>query len=84
MTSQAEEIAVIKNEIGHIKKSVDKIDKTITTFISCADNKYAEKERVDKIDKKVNKINIQLAKLGGGIIVGVFLIEISIKVIFGV
>lgn len=82
-----ERLAVIENEIKHVKTDITEVKDTMKQFIACADEKYAEKTRVNKIDEDVDslkeaviglKINWKLVGTVFGVIVTIITIAIEV------
>lgn len=75
---------------GHIEtltKGQERIEGKMDKFIETADTKYAHKCVEEELtlhkkdtDKRIDKINITLAKYGGGAVVAMFLIQLAFKI----
>lgn len=74
--TQAERIAVVETKVDNIEHKVDGLHEKLDSFIDCADNKYAHKDRVDVIETKVNKHETRLAWYAGGLAVIIFVINL--------
>lgn len=81
--TNAERIAVVETKIDNVESKVDGLHLKLDYFIESADNKYAEKERVNKLENNFLKIDHTIARWGGAIAVLVVLGQIGIKLIFG-
>ena len=65
----------METKVEIIEQKVDGIHSKLDTFIECADNKYAEKARVNKIEEKVNKHDTKLAYWAGALAVIFVIVE---------
>lgn len=73
----------METKVEGIETKVDSLHVKLDHFIECADTKYAEKARVNEIEKKVNRIDITVAKWGGAIVVLSGLIQLVISKFIG-
>jgi leucyl-tRNA synthetase len=61
-------MAEIKTDMKYTKEKVNSIESKLDKFIECADNKYAGKDieqTVKEHSKKINKMNLTMAKYVG-------------------
>jgi len=81
--TQAERLVAVETKVEIIDGKVDGLHDKLDHFIECADEKYAEKVRVNRIEKNVDSMRITIAKWGGAIIVIGTLAQIFINHFLG-
>ena len=81
-----EQQAEIKTDVNWLKKGqkehsskLDSIASSLNCFINTADDKYADKEKVEEMDKQVQNINVRLAKWSSVIAVVFIIIDVGLR-----
>lgn len=79
----AERIAVMETKVEIIETKVDSLHVKLDHFIECADTKYAEKQRVNYLEAKVNAHDAKLAYYAGSIAVIFVVVQLAMKHFLG-
>jgi len=72
----------VKQEQEKQNKKLDNIGKDLTNFINTADNKYANKKRVDEIAKKLQGHDVTIQKYSAIIGFVIVVVTIVINILF--
>lgn len=85
-SSNEERLAKLETGLQYIKDKIDSIDRRIDNFITAIDNKYVEKDNINKLEKELEELKIKVdknrefnLKLTGGIGVAIVVAEILMK-----
>jgi tetrahydromethanopterin S-methyltransferase subunit B len=77
-----ERLAIVETKIDVVETKVDTIAKKLDNFIECADNKYAERARVQTLEGQVDQLRLGWAKATGILAVLLIVMEILTKYLF--
>lgn len=79
----AERLAVMETKVEIIDTKVDALHMKLDVFVESANLKYAEKCRVDDIERKVNAHETKFAYYAGAIGIVFLIIQLGLKLLFG-